>query len=237
MPVLPPSCSLVALESVGSTSDHARMLAKSGYPHATIVWAKAQTAGRGRHGNAWDSRPGNLFMSVVLRPDVNAALTGQLSFVCAVALARALKRFTGGRIGLKWPNDVLLDGKKVAGILLETEPDGVRPVQWVVAGIGVNVADAPEGAAFLGGGATAEGVLEALAAELMALYAAWRDKGFGAAREEWLSMAVRIGEEISVRLPRETFSGVFRGLDESGALEVELPGGVKRVVTSGEVFI
>ena len=131
-PQLPPPLSLIELESTGSTNDHAKQLARNGYPHGTVVWAHQQTAGRGRQGNSWISIPGNLFMTMILRPDKNAALSGQLSFVAAVALAETLKEWLPPtvQIALKWPNDLLLNGKKAAGILLESEINGVRSVVY-----------------------------------------------------------------------------------------------------------
>lgn len=238
-PHLPQGCALVALDSVGSTNDHAKELASNGASEGTIVWAKEQTAGRGRHGNAWTSLPGNLFMTLILRPQTPAALTGQLSFLAAVALARTLRPLLSEPLTLKWPNDILIGGKKSAGILLETEAAGLRPVPWVVIGIGVNVTDAPEGAASLrslGIEVSAGEVLESLAGRLMSLYAAWKKDGFAPIRAEWLESAGNLGGEINVRLPKETFSGTFLGIDDSGALQLKMPDNTRKTIASGEVF-
>jgi BirA family biotin operon repressor/biotin-[acetyl-CoA-carboxylase] ligase len=239
-PQLPAGCGLVALDAVGSTNDHAKTLARNGSPSGTVVWARAQTAGRGRQGNAWTSLPGNLFMTMILRPDTNAAVTGQLSFLAAVALARALRPLLPeARIGLKWPNDLLVNGRKAAGILLETEVSGVHPVPWVVIGIGVNVTDAPQGAVSLrsaGAETNAEAVLESLVGHVMALYPAWKKEGFSAVRAEWLEQAISVGQEIDVRLPRETFRGTFLGIDNAGALELAMADGNRKTIASGEVF-
>ncbi len=130
------------LDSVGSTSDEALRLAREGAPHGTVVTAREQTAGRGRVGRAWASPPGNLYLSVLLRLDLPVARIAELSFVAALAVAETVDAFVAGRASLKWPNDVLIDGAKVAGILIE-QADGVA-----VIGIGVNVAHCPSGLAY-----------------------------------------------------------------------------------------
>ncbi|MEZ0225264.1 MAG: biotin--[acetyl-CoA-carboxylase] ligase [Alphaproteobacteria bacterium] len=241
-PQLPPPLSLVELESVGSTNDHAKQLARNGYPHGTIVWAHQQTAGRGRQGNTWTSMPGNLFMTMILRPEKNAAVTGQMSFVSAVALAETLKEWVppSVTVALKWPNDVLLGGKKAAGILLEADSSGVHDVGWMIVGIGVNITAAPDGAACLKdfghGGLEAGLVLEKLAKRLKTLYEIWRKTGFDLIRNEWMGYAHNIGATINVRLPRETISGKFIGIDTSGALQLEMQDGSRKDISSGEVF-
>jgi BirA family biotin operon repressor/biotin-[acetyl-CoA-carboxylase] ligase len=234
-PKLPPAFNLIELLSVGSTNDHAKQLARSGFPAFTAVWAHEQTAGKGRQGNSWLSVPGNLYLSILLRPSATAVQNGQLSFLAAVALADTIKEFMiqPGLISLKWPNDLLLNGKKAAGILLEAEED------WVVMGIGVNVAGAPEGAASLKdfGIATESGqVLDKLIVRVKDLYDLWVKNGFAPIREQWLRHAYNIGMTIQVRMPHETFSGKFLGIDDAGALEVEMPDGAMRAVCSGEVF-
>lgn len=234
-PQLPQGFDLVALSSVDSTNNHAKSLARGGAAAFTVVTAKEQTAGRGRQGNTWTSCPGNLYMSVVLRPDLDAASTGQISFLAAVALAEALQEWLPDAVDmkLKWPNDLLLNGKKAAGILLEAESD------WLVVGIGVNVAGAPEGAASLkdfGVMADSGAVLEKLCQRLKSLYDVWKKSGFEPVRGEWLRYAYNIGQTINVRLPKETFAGKFVGIDGAGALQVELQDGSLRHVSSGEVF-
>jgi BirA family biotin operon repressor/biotin-[acetyl-CoA-carboxylase] ligase len=236
-------CKLVMLEAVGSTNDYAKTLARNGCPSDTVVWAREQTAGRGRQGNAWISLSGNLFMTLILRPELSAALMGQLSFLAAVALARTLRPLLGkdADIRVKWPNDLLIEGKKAAGILLETELNGMLPVSWIVIGIGVNITDAPEGAVSLRAlgikEITAEDILEQLVFHVMTLYREWQKSGFSAVRDEWLECAYNIGSVINVRLPKETFSGTFLGIDHSGALQLKMPDGSKKIITSGEVFI
>lgn len=233
---------LIELETVGSTNDHAKALAKSGYPHGTVVFAHEQTAGKGRQGNIWASLKGNLFMSVILRPQMNAALIGQLSFLSAVALAETFQSILPptARIGLKWPNDVFLNGKKAAGILLESEADGVRPVGWVVIGIGVNITGGPEDAISLkdmGVETDARSLLENLVKRLMSLYGTWLKNGFDPVHQAWTNYAMNIGKDIQVRLPKESCTGKFLGIDKTGALQLEMPDGGRRMIASGEVFL
>ncbi len=242
-PQLPAGFSLIELQTVGSTNDHARLLAKSGYPAGTIVWTHEQTAGKGRQGNSWTSVPGNLYMSLILRPDIAAALTGQLSFMAAVALAETFRELLPitVQINLKWPNDVLLNDRKAAGILLESEINGDKPVEWVVIGIGVNIAGSPEGAislAELGGKQRQAGeVLEILAARLKSLHDVWQKSGFEPVRTEWLGYSRNVGSTINVRLPKQTLTGTFTGLDAQGALQLLLPDGSQKSISSGEVFL
>jgi len=241
-PALPAPLTLVELATVGSTNDHARQLAKNGYPSGVVVWAHEQTAGKGRQGNSWVSDPCNLFMSIILRPKVNAVQLGQLSLLTGVALANILTSIAPStiRIQLKWPNDLLINRKKLAGILVETESQGLHRVPWVVIGIGVNVVSAPDNAISLYdmGIKTHEAghVLELLAIEIQTLAGQWERDGFEPVRTAWLKHAYNLGETITVRLPKETLSGTFDGLDRTGALLVTLADGSPKVISSGEVF-
>ncbi len=229
---------LIELQETESTNDHAKSLAREGAVEGTIVWTHRQTAGRGRQGNAWVSFDGNLYMTLILRPEGRAGQMGQLSFVAALALAETLKPFLPPQavVSLKWPNDLLLNGKKAAGILLETEGDKNN---WVVIGMGVNVEASPDGATSmrsLGATADKKEVMEKLYTKLMSLYGLWQEMGFTPIRQEWLGYAINIGNVINIRLPGETFSARFLGLDDGGALQVEMDDGSRRTIASGEVF-
>ena len=241
-PILPPPLSLIELESIGSTNDHARQLAKNGYPSGVVVWAHEQTAGRGRQGNSWVSSPGNLFMSMILRPHVNIAQIGQLGLLTGVALANVLESFMpiAVDIRLKWPNDLYLNGKKAGGILVETESQGMLGVPWAVVGIGLNITSAPEGAICLKDVGVkayrAEHVLEFLAKEMLIVIKQWEKVGFEPIREAWLKRAYKLGETITARLPKETVTGVFEGLDKTGALLLTDADGRSHLINTGEVF-
>lgn len=180
-PVLPDGWMLVALDSVGSTNDEAARLADGGASEGTVVWAREQQGGRGRRGRRWASPPGNLYSSTILRPNCPAPRAAELGFVAALAVGDLVP--ASRAIRLKWPNDVLIDGGKIAGILLESAIAQDGRVEHVVAGIGVNVAFAPQLAemrypgASLGG--TVEAALEGLTRALATRLAQWRRDGFG----------------------------------------------------------
>lgn len=236
-PVLPDGWRLVALASVGSTNDEAARLAEQGAPEGTFVWAREQTGGRGRRGRTWMSPPGNLYCSTVLRPGCPASHAAELGFVAALAVADIV---AGERqIRLKWPNDVLVDGGKIAGILLESSIGQDGQVDHVVAGIGVNVGFAPQLPEMRYPGAVLGGTVEAAASRLtqaLALrLAQWRQAGFEEIRANWLAKAGPIGAEVDVRLGSELVSGRFAGLDRDGGLLLDTPAGPRRIV-SGELL-
>lgn len=239
---LPPGIHLIELETVGSTNDYAKNAAKNGYPSGTLIWSHEQTAGRGRHGNQWVSGSGNLFMSLILRPNKNAAVVGQLSFVIAVALAKTVEHFISpqNKVQLKWPNDLIINDKKAGGILLETELNGVAPVNWVVIGVGVNIKNAPDDALFLNElsdtSIETSLFLELFISKIMYYESIWEKNKFDKIHEEYTSRSYNIKKIISVRTSKETISGLYEGIDKTGALIITLENGSKRLITSGEVF-
>jgi BirA family biotin operon repressor/biotin-[acetyl-CoA-carboxylase] ligase len=243
---LPPFFSLICLPSVGSTNDEAKRLAEAGAAEGTLVWGLEQTAGRGRRGRGWHSPPGNLYMSALLRPGKPAAQSALIGFVAAVALADALQDLglASDRLRLKWPNDVLVDKAKVAGILVETAAVAGEIPPWLVLGMGVNLAHAPENTRYPAitlraaglAKVTVEGLLGALAGRLAEWYGRWQAEGFAPVRAAWLKRATGLGEPIEVRLDQESLQGRFVALEEDGALSLELPQGERRRVTVGDVF-
>lgn len=206
---------LEIVEEVGSTNAALRARAEAGGAEAALL-ARRQTAGRGQFGRDWEAPHGNLSLSVLLRPPV-AALPGRhpghWALLCGVALAEAVAGFhPPGRLGLKWPNDLLLDGRKLGGILIEAG-DG-----WLVAGFGVNLRSAPPLSplpACLGPGAPAA---EALAGAVLAQLGHWRnrlqDEGFGPVRAAWL----RHGPPVGSPVRSSRGEGLFAGLRDDGAL-------------------
>jgi BirA family biotin operon repressor/biotin-[acetyl-CoA-carboxylase] ligase len=236
-PVLPDGWTLVTLDSVGSTNDEAARLAEAGAPEGTFVWAKEQTGGRGRRGRRWASPMGNLYCSTILRPDCSAPRAAELGFVAALAVADMVR---GGRaVWVKWPNDVLVDGGKVAGILPESSIGQDGHVEHVVLGIGLNVGFAPNlpemryPGATLGG--TVEAAVEGLTAGLARWLSEWRWHGFETIRAGWLERAGPLGAEVDVKLGEELVRGAFAGMDREGALLLETPAGPRRIV-SGELL-
>lgn len=229
-----------------STNEEARRLAETGAPEGVAVLARSQTAGRGRRGRSWESPEGNLFLSLLLRPAVSPAEAAKLSFLAAVALNETIELAApalAGRITCKWPNDVLVDGAKISGVLLEsrTRPDGM--LDWVIVGIGANLAHRPlntlyPATALADHDAIQEPVpfAEWLLARFGYWYDRWKAEGFAPLREVWLKRAQGLGQPVVVRLPDGELHGRFATLDESGALLLELPDGRRQAVTAGDVF-
>ncbi|HEX3973651.1 MAG TPA: biotin--[acetyl-CoA-carboxylase] ligase [Stellaceae bacterium] len=241
---LPSFYRLVSHERIASTSDEAKSLAQQGEPAGTLVWARVQTAGRGRQGRVWISPAGNFYASLILRPAVPVATAAQLGFVAAIAVAEAcLALAPKAAISLKWPNDVLLSGRKLAGLLLESQSRGDGMLDWLVLGIGINLATYPTdieypatALAATGADAAAEAMLGALAASFLGWYERWRNgAGFATIRAEWLARAQGLNQPIRVRLPGETCEGMFAGLDTDGALLLDTGAGRQRIA-AGEVF-
>jgi BirA family biotin operon repressor/biotin-[acetyl-CoA-carboxylase] ligase len=244
-PHLPPAYRLVVLERVGSTNEEARRLAAGGAEDGTLVWAREQTGGRGRRGHRWASPAGNLYLSIVLRPECGPNEAAQLGFVAALAIGETCGAVVPPLVELhyKWPNDVLLNGRKISGILLESQSAAGGALDWLVLGVGINVASSPRDTEFpatslreVGVGELAvEAVLERFSRHCLAWIETWREEGFAPVRAAWVQRAWRLGEEISARLPRESLSGRFVDLDASGALVLETAAG-RRHITAAEVF-
>lgn len=243
---------LLALESVDSTNDEARRLIETGERGPLWVVAARQTGGHGRLGRQWISPQGNLHASFVLGDFGVSAVAPQLGFVAGVAALRALREATGKarRFALKWPNDLLLDGAKLGGILLENVSaptgDARMPVASVaIIGVGVNCAEAPKGLPFearalasIGPDAPDAACFFAhLSDALVEALDLWRGgEGFSEIRETWLRDAAYLGADIRVELPRETVEGRFVTIDATGRLVLATPSG-ERVVEAGDVSL
>ena len=238
MTVWPQGYQKIRHDELDSTNNEAQRLAASGEAGPVWIIADRQTAGRGRRGRAWSTDTGNLATTLLLRPDAPPAIVGQLSFVAALAAAEMASHFApSATVTVKWPNDVLAEGKKLAGLLLEAGPG------WLAVGIGVNLASAPDATEFpatslaqLGIAApSSDEALTILAARFAHWYDAWMEKGFETIRAAWLARAGGLGGPIRARLPHETRQGVFEGIDASGALLLNEQGNV-RAIAAGEVF-
>jgi BirA family biotin operon repressor/biotin-[acetyl-CoA-carboxylase] ligase len=223
--------------SIGSTNDEAMRLARLGAAHGTVVHADEQTAGRGRLSRQWTSPPGNLYLSVILRPDLPSVRCVEMGFVAALAVADAVDALLPRqlRATLKWPNDVLVNNGKIAGILLEVADDAV------VLGVGLNVLQPPRGVPYStstivgsGGLATVDGTRAKLLAALAEWLGIWRADGFAPIRAAWLARAHPIGRALSVRIEDRFVSGEFAGIDADGALLLGTPEGRARIV-AGDV--
>jgi BirA family biotin operon repressor/biotin-[acetyl-CoA-carboxylase] ligase len=230
-------------ETLGSTNAEALARARAGERGALWISARAQDAGRGRRGSAWTSTPGNLFATLLLSDPSPPPLAPQLSFVAALALHDAVAECAaqiGPLLKVKWPNDLLLGGAKLAGILIEGESE---PSFAAVIGFGVNCAAHPDNTPYPATDLAAAGalveparLLAALAEAMQRRLAQWaRGDGFAGIRSDWLKRAAGLGNDIRVRLPEREDSGRFEGLDDAGHLLVRGPAGLV-TVTAGEVF-
>jgi BirA family biotin operon repressor/biotin-[acetyl-CoA-carboxylase] ligase len=241
---LPSPFRLIAYETIGSTNDELKRLAHEGEAEGLVITAERQTAGRGRRGRTWVSPLGNLYSSVLLRPRCRAADAAQLGFVAALGVADAIGELAPA-IGLccKWPNDLLANGKKVSGILLETEMVAGDIPDFVVLGVGVNLVSSPRGTPYPATSLVEESARCVAAETMLAAFirhfaewlGVWRRDGFASVRTAWLARAMGLGEPIRVRLERDTLDGRFLDLDGDGALILGTPSGSRRI-SAGEIF-
>lgn len=247
--------------TVPSTNAIALSRARKGDDGRLWVVSAHQRAGRGRRGNHWGTPRGNLAASLLCLVDASPTTAATLGFVAGLALDEALRRIvpdlsvkmaldgvepapiTGShRLRLKWPNDVLLDGGKLAGILLEAEPAAGGRLA-VVVGIGVNVVSVPANLPYpatalttITPGISARDVFHALSDAWAGLERLWAGgEGFGLVRELWLARAAGLGEEVAVRLGDDVFGGIFDTIDEEGRLVIRARDGTARSISAGEI--
>lgn len=237
----------VRLGEIDSTNEEAKRRAAAGAVAGTVIHADRQNAGRGRSGRTWHSPPGNLYASLLLRPSCSLATALQLVFVTGVAVAAVVDGVAGAeaRARCKWPNDVLVDGRKIGGILVESQASANGAVDWLVIGVGLNIVAHPDDTSSLypatslaaagAGGRSSEALLDALLSAFSDTYDGWRRDGFSAVREMWLARAHGLGSPIIVRLADGILQGTFAGIDDSGLLLLDTAGG-RRTVAAGDVF-
>jgi BirA family transcriptional regulator, biotin operon repressor / biotin---[acetyl-CoA-carboxylase] ligase len=236
----------IMVEGVDSTSEEAARRAHQGAPEGTLVWAPEQSAGRGRRGRVWLSPAGNLYCSLVVRPTCPAAEAAQLGFVAGLALAEAAESVLpeARTVACKWPNDILVGGRKVAGVLLDASSAGSGRCEWVVIGMGINVRwhPDPEQAQFPATSLAAEGAADLDPARFLGVLAPllrdglvrWREQGFAPVRQGWLRRAFGLHQVLNIRLHDRLLSGIFGGLDAGGAMMLTCADG-PHVVTAGDV--
>src|SRR3990170_31788 len=231
-PRLPSGYRLVRLESVDSTNAEAKRRAEAGEPGPLWIWSARQSHGRGRGGREWASQYGNLFASLLLSLNCPLRIAGQLALLAGVVTFDTVAKLVGDdarqELLLKWPNDVLLGGGKVAGMLLENAGDATEKRGAVVIGTGINLTTHPEvspqaatSLAVHGGTATAQEALEVLAATTDE----WLRRGgegasFPTVRRAWLDRAGPTGRPLRVHLNGDEAEGIFAGLDSAGALRL-----------------
>ena len=246
---------LFSYDEIGSTSTEAAQAAHVGDVGDVWFASLKQTAGRGRRGRAWETPSGNLAASLLIVPDSDPALAATLGFVAGVALNSALAEVLPGalvrhgvdgarRIALKWPNDLLADGAKLAGILLEAHkrPDGR---QAIVIGFGVNVVSAPEGLAYpatslaaLGATVDAPTIFAALSDRWVAALDLWASgRGVADVLTRWREAAAGIGSEIAVAQDGSVVRGIFESIDDSGRLIVRANDNSRVAISAGDVHL
>lgn len=224
-----------------STSDEARRILLSAAAdisvlHGSAIIAERQENGRGRVGREWHSPSGNLYASFILLPDAPAETLQQLVFVAAVAVSGIIPESQ-----LKWPNDILLQGKKVGGILLEAIHRADNAPAAIL-GVGINVASFPEkvdhpatSLRHENVGMTLPELEERLVNALAAEYEAWQRNGFAPVREKWLARGPQLGAPVTVRMEGEKLEGFFDGIDEKGVLRLKTGDGARQEISVGEV--
>jgi BirA family biotin operon repressor/biotin-[acetyl-CoA-carboxylase] ligase len=233
----------IALAVVDSTNAEALRRMRAGEAGPFWVTAATQSAGRGRGGNNWVSPPGNLYATLLLREPCHPRLAPQLAFVAGLAVHDAVAAGVPSlapALRLKWPNDLLLNRAKLAGILIEAEN---TPVFAAAIGIGINCQNHPAGTAYpatdlmaAGAAIVPDRMFAALDQAMQSRLAQWNQgAGFAAVRADWLSRAIGLGEAIKVRLPERELGGVFQGLDDVGRLVLKVSGRTE-VISAGEVF-
>lgn len=245
---LPPGFTELHFPEIDSTNAEALRRAGQGAGGNLWVRADSQTAGRGRSGRQWESARGNLFASLLLRPSCKLETAVQLAFVAGLAAFDTVAALDMGlteRLRLKWPNDLLLDMQKVAGILLESIPSGSDEAPTVVVGAGLNLTSHPEATAFPATNLAAHGVTvppERAFQELARATAHWLEawgegEGWPRVRSEWEARSLPNGSAIRVHAGRGLLSGTIAGIDERGALLVDTGDAETVAVTAGDVFL
>lgn len=241
----PSGYALKQFDEIDSTNEEARRMAVAGHAGPTWITAARQNAGRGRRARPWESPVGNLYATLLIDPKKPVAECAQLSFVAAIAAADAIAPHArGAEVRVKWPNDVLVGGRKIAGLLLESASAGAGAPHWLAIGIGINLAAHPEGTEFpatsLGGLGVAVPEPRALLTELAVQFAKWYEvwalRGFHPIQDAWLARAAGLGSRIRARLTHEEIWGVFEGIDDTGALQLRVEQGKVRTIAAGEVF-
>lgn len=235
---------LLAFEEIDSTNNEAKRLMQSGAFDRLVIWSKSQTQGKGRHGRGWDSPEGNLYLSVLLPINCSLEQSSQLSFVMSLAVydvitSLAVKNKKKLDVKLKWPNDVLVNGKKVCGILMESLSEEVN--DWVTIGIGLNVEKSPDienttSLKELGLKVTVGEVLGMVMNQFDYYHDMWLIYEFEKIRKIWLKNAYMMRKVITINNIHNRVSGTFEGIDKEGNIVIKLASGEKFSMNTGEVF-
>ncbi len=240
-------CEIYYFDSIDSTNTKAKELAEEGHPSGTLVVADRQTAGKGRRGRSWESPTGiGIFMTLMLKPEINPNNASMLTLVAAMATTRAIRRVTGVPAMIKWPNDIVMNGKKVCGILTEMSAQ-FDYINHIVIGIGINVhnEDFPEEIAKTASSLYLESgqhihrasLIEAFLEEFEDVYAEYlKTEDMEGLQKEYDAMLVNRGRQVRVLDPKEPFEGKAMGITKKGELIVDTWES-RKLVSSGEVSV
>jgi BirA family biotin operon repressor/biotin-[acetyl-CoA-carboxylase] ligase len=243
-PEMPEGYHLRAFSSLDSTNKEAIRAAEDG--HAGNLWITAanQSAGKGRRGREWLSQEGNLFCSLLLKNNIEAIMASQLSFVAALAVYDTVVEVLGDDIEIKckWPNDILVEGKKISGILLESSGAAGGKPDYIIIGIGLNLMSHPTNALYpaanireFGEDISSEEALEILANYMADYINIWQRTGFADIRKIWLTRAKGQGSNIIVKLLHKEMTGRFIDLDSTGGLLLQTEEHLE-IITAGDIF-
>ena len=237
-------CDVHSYESLDSTNDTAYQLAVSGAPEGTVVVAEQQRKGKGRQKRHWHSPKGGIYLSCVLRPEIEPKEIAKVTLAAAVAACEALRDSTGLEAMIKWPNDILVDGKKICGILTEMKAEQDR-VNFLVLGIGINVNSPQTG--LLSGATSVEkevggpvrkvDLTQKLLVRLEENIILFKKGSFTDIIKMWHRLSLTVGEVVKVHCHDEVIEGQAVDLDENGALVIRLDSGIQRRVLSGDVAL
>ncbi|MBE5924376.1 MAG: biotin--[acetyl-CoA-carboxylase] ligase [Lachnospiraceae bacterium] len=238
---------IIYLVETDSTNTQAKRIGENGGKHGTIVVTDKQTAGKGRRGRGWISPPGNTYFSILLYPDIKVDRASMITLVAAMAVAGAVEEYSRQEAFIKWPNDVVVNGKKICGILTESSTD-LEYIQYVVVGIGINcnqkdfdkdIADKATSVALEMGCDIVRGNLLARVFELFEKYydLFMETEDLSKLKEEYNAHLINIGREVKIIDKDNEYVKKALGIDESGALIVEDENGSRDYIISGEVSV
>ena len=241
---------VISYKKVDSTNDIAYHLAEKGVKEGTVILAEEQSKGKGRQGRSWASpSKGGIYMSCILRPKIAPNELPRVTLLAAVATARAIRAVTSLDVSIKWPNDIMLDGKKVCGILTEMKAEQDRAA-FIILGIGVNVntpvKQLPKGSTSLKDELARRGVKGSISRveltknileKLDELYSLSERKGFSSVIEAWKGLSAMIGSRVKVTLSNRTFEGLAHDIDPDGSLIVRQDSGVLEKLSSGDIMM
>jgi len=239
---------IISYKKVDSTNDIAYALAEKGVKEGVVILAEEQSGGKGRHGRRWVSPSrGGIYMSCILRPKIAPNEIPRITLLAAVAAARAIRDITSLDVAIKWPNDIMIDGKKICGILTEMKAEQDR-VNFIILGIGINVntplKQLPKGSASLKDELHRRGVKVAVSRvdltkkileRFEECYNLMQHKGFDPIIDAWKSLSAMLGSRVRISLPNRAFEALAHDINPDGALIVRLDSGVLEKVSSGDV--